>query len=69
MVYNEALKKAIYKYRAKNPDVYRAKQLVYSTKFYHDNAAKVLEYKKNKYQWDKENKYEQVAKTFRKILI
>jgi hypothetical protein len=69
MTYTQAQKQATYRYRAKHVEEHRAMQRIYCTKFYHENAEKVLEYKKKKYQWDKENKYQHIAKTFRKILF
>jgi len=68
MVYTEAQKKAIYKWRENNKEKYNSVCLKGNLKYYDNNKEEISEYKK-KYWINKQDLYKIESKVFRKILI
>lgn len=69
MTLTEANKKAIKKYRDENREKINELHRKYALDYYNRNSELCIKRKLDLYYWKKENTFEGISKTFRKILI
>ena len=68
-MYTESLKRAIYNYREKNKEEYNRYMLELNMKRYVNNKEEMNKRRNELSYWRKQNDYDYMAKTFRKILL